>query len=136
SKTCHIMHWRFGHKDECVEIVSPEDHGIKNLTLLIQESCKYSLKEEDEGDVYYIEGGENRDELIKETARRKFQDDGCAVCGNSCSKKCSRCKTIKYCSQTCQHFDWKSGHKLQCCVKKKIPTQEITNNQKWHASEN
>lgn len=58
----------------------------------IQES---SFNEDDEGDVYSIEGGENRDESIKETVR-KFQDDGCAVCGNSCSKKCSRCKAIKY----------------------------------------
>lgn len=65
----------------------------QNLTLLIQESSKYSLNEVDEGDVYYIiEGGENSDESI----RRKFQDNGCAVCGISCSKKCSRCKAIKY----------------------------------------
>lgn len=26
SKACHIMHWRFWHKDECVEIVSAEEH--------------------------------------------------------------------------------------------------------------
>ncbi|XP_058747274.1 uncharacterized protein LOC131620282 [Vicia villosa] len=135
SKACHVMHWRFSHKDECVEIVSAKDHvGVQCFLLEPEnESSKYSLNEEDEGDVYYIEGGENNDESI----RRKFQDDdGCAVCGISCSKKCSRCKAIKYCSQTCQHFDWKSGHKFQCCVNKKASTQETTNNQRWHDSEN
>jgi len=52
----------------------------------VQEN-KYSFNDDGdehktyEGDVYYIEGGEN---------------SGCAVCGNPCSQKCSRCKAIKY----------------------------------------
>ncbi|WJX87488.1 Leucine-, glutamate- and lysine-rich protein 1 [Trifolium repens] len=41
----------------------------------------------------------------------------------------------KYFSQTCQHFDWKSGHKFQCCVKMKSSTQVATTNQEWPASE-
>ncbi|CAL5196524.1 unnamed protein product [Lathyrus oleraceus] len=132
SKACHVMHWRFFHKDECVEIISPEDHEESSFhgaqCFLLEPDNESSFNEDDEGDVYSIEGGENRDESIKETVR-KFQDDGCAVCGNSCSKKCSRCKAIKYCSQTCQHFDWKSGHKFQCCVKK-------TSTQDWPANRN
>jgi hypothetical protein len=76
----------------------------------VQETSNYSFNDDDkqntyEGDVYYIEGGEDSDESIKETTRGLIQHDGivsnyndnnCAVCGNPCSKKCSRCKAIKY----------------------------------------
>lgn len=69
----------------------------------MQENPKYSFNDDDddehktyEGDVYYIEGGENSVvESIKETAIG-LQHSGCAVCGNPCSQKCSRCKAIKY----------------------------------------
>lgn len=62
----------------------------------MQENSKYSFNDDDdddehkpyEGDVYYIES-------IKETAIG-LQHGGCAVCGNPCSQKCSRCKAIKY----------------------------------------
>jgi len=39
-------------------------------------------------------------------------------------------------SQACQHFDWKLGHKFQCCVKKTNSTQETSSNQDWPADEN
>lgn len=142
SKACHIMHWRFWHKDECVEILSAEEHEESSFhgtqCFLLEhgnENSKYSFNDDDddehkpyEGDVYYIES-------IKETAIG-LQHGGCAVCGNPCSQKCSRCKAIKYCSQACQHFDWKLGHKLQCCVKKTSSTQVTTSNQEWPTDEN
>ncbi|XP_054819269.1 ubiquitin carboxyl-terminal hydrolase 18-like [Prosopis cineraria] len=41
-------------------------------------------------------------------------DPVCVVCGNFGTKKCSRCKAVRYCSQTCQQSHWKSGHKSKC----------------------
>eukprot|EP00258_Populus_trichocarpa_P030258 XP_024446277.1 ubiquitin carboxyl-terminal hydrolase 18-like [Populus trichocarpa] len=38
----------------------------------------------------------------------------CVNCGISGSKTCSRCKSVRYCSQGCQEAHWKAGHKLQC----------------------
>ncbi|WJX87487.1 Leucine-, glutamate- and lysine-rich protein 1 [Trifolium repens] len=120
SKACHVRHWRYcEHRDECAEVMSTEDHEESSFhgaqCFLLEprnETTNYSFNDDDdmqntyEGDVYYIEGGEDSDELIKETTRRLIQHDGivsnyndnnnCAVCGNPCSKKCSRCKAIKY----------------------------------------
>ncbi|GMH11773.1 hypothetical protein Nepgr_013614 [Nepenthes gracilis] len=42
------------------------------------------------------------------------EDERCAVCGKSGSKKCSRCKAVRYCSQTCQVQHWQSEHKRKC----------------------
>ncbi|KAJ4902935.1 Ubiquitin carboxyl-terminal hydrolase 19 [Raphanus sativus] len=42
----------------------------------------------------------------------------CSVCGNLTTKKCSRCKSVRYCSAECQTSDWNSGHKLKCKVSK------------------
>lgn len=41
-------------------------------------------------------------------------DAVCIVCGNLGSKKCSRCKAVRYCSPTCQQIHWKAGHKTKC----------------------
>ncbi|MED6176688.1 Ubiquitin carboxyl-terminal hydrolase 19 [Stylosanthes scabra] len=38
----------------------------------------------------------------------------CAVCSKDATKKCSRCKSVRYCSQACQQMHWKSEHKLKC----------------------
>ncbi|KAF5748095.1 hypothetical protein HS088_TW04G00044 [Tripterygium wilfordii] len=38
----------------------------------------------------------------------------CAVCGSPGSKKCSRCKSVRYCSSKCQTADWNSGHNKKC----------------------
>ncbi|KAI9106808.1 hypothetical protein K1719_022336 [Acacia pycnantha] len=43
-----------------------------------------------------------------------MQDSLCAVCGQSGTKKCSRCKAVRYCSEACQVSHWKSGHKTEC----------------------
>nr|KYP42903.1 Ubiquitin carboxyl-terminal hydrolase 19 [Cajanus cajan] len=41
-------------------------------------------------------------------------DPLCAVCATRATKKCSRCKAVRYCSQECQQSHWKSGHKTVC----------------------
>ncbi|XP_040866007.1 uncharacterized protein [Glycine max] len=126
SNACHVKHWRICHKYECVEKEGSQDqqespfHGTH---CLIMEPENRSYK----GDVYYVEGGENSAEVSDETALKC--NDGCAVCGNPSSKVCSRCKAIKYCSQTCQHFDWRSGHKFQCLVEKANTTEKAIVNQ-------
>ncbi|XP_010259741.1 PREDICTED: uncharacterized protein LOC104599075 [Nelumbo nucifera] len=38
----------------------------------------------------------------------------CAMCGNSARKKCSGCKTVRYCSETCQREHWNKIHKHKC----------------------
>ncbi|KAE9587893.1 hypothetical protein Lal_00002786 [Lupinus albus] len=45
-----------------------------------------------------------------------IDDTFCAVCEKQGTKKCSRCKTVRYCSQECQHSHWRSGHKADCKV--------------------
>jgi len=46
--------------------------------------------------------------------------DVCAACGKASDtlKKCSRCKNISYCSQSCQVNDW-SKHKISCQISTK-----------------
>ncbi|KAL1221439.1 Ubiquitin carboxyl-terminal hydrolase 19 [Cardamine amara subsp. amara] len=50
-----------------------------------------------------------RDFMVSDTAE-------CAVCGKVSTKKCSRCKSVRYCSAECQKSDWNSGHKKKCKV--------------------
>jgi len=38
----------------------------------------------------------------------------CAACGVVTSKKCSRCKRVRYCSQECQTKHWQDDHKSKC----------------------
>ncbi|KAI3692414.1 hypothetical protein L6452_32229 [Arctium lappa] len=40
--------------------------------------------------------------------------DSCAVCGSLTKKYCSRCKVVRYCSESCQKSHWHSGHKEKC----------------------
>ncbi|KAJ0233292.1 Ubiquitin carboxyl-terminal hydrolase 19 [Hirschfeldia incana] len=40
----------------------------------------------------------------------------CSVCGKLSTKKCSRCKSVRYCSAECQKSDWNSGHNRKCKV--------------------
>ncbi|CAK8569918.1 unnamed protein product [Lathyrus sativus] len=41
-------------------------------------------------------------------------DPICAVCSSHATKRCSRCKTVRYCSAVCQQMHWKSGHEADC----------------------
>ncbi|GAU17666.1 hypothetical protein TSUD_07270 [Trifolium subterraneum] len=41
-------------------------------------------------------------------------DPVCAVCASRGVKRCSRCKSVRYCSTECQQSHWKSGHKDKC----------------------
>ncbi|KAG5030882.1 hypothetical protein AAZX31_06G054500 [Glycine max] len=66
--------------------------------------------------------------LLKNTASKYFEIEAtfhampgpltdhslCAVCRNPANKKCSRCKSVRYCSQACQQAHWKSEHKMRC----------------------
>ncbi|KMT08626.1 hypothetical protein BVRB_6g139030 [Beta vulgaris subsp. vulgaris] len=38
----------------------------------------------------------------------------CAVCSSLTSTRCSRCKTVRYCSSKCQIIHWRQGHKFEC----------------------
>lgn len=39
----------------------------------------------------------------------------CAVCGKEGPKRCSRCKQVYYCSETCQTRHWPM-HKQECNI--------------------
>ncbi|KAG4399453.1 hypothetical protein GLYMA_08G234400v4 [Glycine max] len=134
SNACHVMHWRFCHKYECVEIEMSEDllesPSHRTHCLLMEPENKIY-----EGDAYYIEGGEEQNsvELSDETAMPRHGNingiNGCVVCGNPSCKACSRCIVIKSCSRTCQHFDWRSGHRFQCLVEKENSSEAALVNQ-------
>ncbi|KAJ0260330.1 Ubiquitin carboxyl-terminal hydrolase 19 [Hirschfeldia incana] len=49
----------------------------------------------------------------------------CSVCGNLTTKKCSRCKSVRYCSAKCQTSDWNAGHKLKCKVLKPVRRDDL-----------
>ncbi|KAF8086077.1 hypothetical protein N665_0635s0008 [Sinapis alba] len=57
-----------------------------------------------------------RDFMVPDTAE-------CSVCGKLSTKKCSRCKSVRYCSAECQKSDWNSGHKQQCKVFNSSPVR-------------
>ncbi|KAL5559571.1 hypothetical protein UlMin_035782 [Ulmus minor] len=56
-----------------------------------------------------------------------MEDLACVVCGNPASKKCSRCKAVRYCSTNCQEVHWKSGHKSECKIAQS-PVRVISSN--------
>ncbi|KAK9837579.1 hypothetical protein WJX74_000796 [Apatococcus lobatus] len=38
----------------------------------------------------------------------------CPICDRAASKKCTRCKKVKYCSESCQKEHWHQGHREEC----------------------
>ncbi|CAN6163242.1 unnamed protein product [Urochloa humidicola] len=50
----------------------------------------------------------------KESRQEEGSDAACAACGGVSSKKCSRCKRVRYCSQKCQTKHWEDDHKSKC----------------------
>ena len=62
---------------------------------------------------YYAKIKEEADRLKEVVAHTP---DKCGSCGlpKPDMKKCSRCKTVVYCSKECQIKDWKAGHKHAC----------------------
>ncbi|CAM6051440.1 unnamed protein product [Sphagnum compactum] len=38
----------------------------------------------------------------------------CSICKNPTSRRCSRCKAVRYCSLECQRQHWREGHKKEC----------------------
>lgn len=56
----------------------------------------------------------NRHAMSSSVPLDSSDDLSCIVCGNPGSKKCSRCKSVRYCSSKCQTSHWQSGHKRKC----------------------
>ena len=50
--------------------------------------------------------------------KSKQIESKCNVCGIACTKQCSRCRLVNYCSTDCQRKDWKA-HKKVCKGKSK-----------------
>ena len=53
-----------------------------------------------------------------DAARRYADYKVCAGCGDSGDKKCGRCKTVHYCSESCQLNDWER-HRPVCSMLRK-----------------
>jgi hypothetical protein len=45
----------------------------------------------------------------------------CAQCGIPGNLRCTRCRAVVYCSQTCQKAAWTAGHKTACIP---VPTYQ------------
>ncbi|CAH2077350.1 unnamed protein product [Thlaspi arvense] len=58
-------------------------------------------------------GGFDRDRR-RDFAAVYTDEYDCSVCGEVSTKKCSRCKSVRYCSAECQKSDWDSGHQRKC----------------------
>ncbi|CAM9002520.1 unnamed protein product [Rhodiola kirilowii] len=49
-----------------------------------------------------------------EVASTRVKALQCAVCLSPTTTRCSRCKSVRYCSAKCQIFHWREGHKDKC----------------------
>ncbi|XP_061368081.1 ubiquitin carboxyl-terminal hydrolase 18-like [Gastrolobium bilobum] len=58
--------------------------------------------------------GENHPHTAPMVGVLAADDPICAVCATHATKKCSRCKAVRYCSRECQQSHWNSGHKTNC----------------------
>lgn len=55
--------------------------------------------------------------LKSDKADTKFNIRTCGSCSKGdCTQRCASCKSIYYCSKTCQNSHWKNGHKALCKV--------------------
>lgn len=59
---------------------------------------------------YWFKNKQDRDDVVIESQKySRF----CAVCAKPSTKKCVRCKAVRYCSKECQKTHWKK-HKKVC----------------------
>jgi hypothetical protein len=49
----------------------------------------------------------------------------CAQCGEPASMQCGKCRSVRYCSLTCQRLHWKSAHKTTCASSCAIAESEL-----------
>ncbi|KAJ6924992.1 ubiquitin carboxyl-terminal hydrolase 18-like [Populus alba x Populus x berolinensis] len=66
--------------------------------------------------------------IINQAVEAEEDSSICGNCGGFGTKKCSRCKSVRYCSQRCQEADWKAGHKLKCKDFKLNSSQTVRSN--------
>ncbi|XP_076930097.1 ubiquitin carboxyl-terminal hydrolase 18-like isoform X2 [Bidens hawaiensis] len=74
--------------------------GITSLVIII-------------GFIYYLlfKNTSSSDDVVSMPG---ISSDSCAVCNRLTTKICSRCKLVRYCSESCQRSHWKNGHKKRC----------------------
>ncbi|KAK4285618.1 hypothetical protein QN277_002292 [Acacia crassicarpa] len=53
----------------------------------------------------------------------------CAFCGDLSTTRCSRCKTARYCSDSCQIQHWRLVHKNECRETRTLVQQRLPNSQ-------
>ena len=82
--------------------------------------------------ISWNEGGHKKDcKILRERSKMDYDESDfeavaeCKVCKASQVNlfRCSRCRSVSYCSKACQTLHWKNGHKKTCIpVKKKTST--------------
>ncbi|XP_019449298.1 PREDICTED: uncharacterized protein LOC109351998 isoform X2 [Lupinus angustifolius] len=104
SVECQISHWRSGHKHECFERETTADqarpiHAKKSEGESTSNGVKLAS---DIGEVDVSNGSDFNNLHCS-----------CEVCGSPSTTKCTRCKTVTYCSTKCLIEDWR-WHKVNC----------------------
>ncbi|XP_029125484.1 uncharacterized protein LOC109790354 isoform X2 [Cajanus cajan] len=121
SMECQIIHWRSGHKYECSESKNiadearptTHDHGISKLVENSEKESASNGSNVDDGVKWSLESDVGV-EVSSESDVNNIH--GCEVCGRTSTTRCSRCKSVKYCSVKCLIMDWR-WHKDQCIAR-------------------
>jgi hypothetical protein len=108
SVECQAVHWKVSHSNECIKL-TPSDVD----------------KKEDDGDSKEEHLGQDEK---KETERDRTKPPAeieteagavvsvCSHCNSTDkkTKRCTKCKLVRYCGLVCQKAHWHAGHKALC----------------------
>lgn len=75
-----------------------------------------------------FEAEEQGPAVIKKPLHMDSSTNACAICQEPGPKRCSRCKTARYCSLECQTKHWNQGHKLDCKATRDSAVVDSKNN--------
>ncbi|CAI8607019.1 unnamed protein product [Vicia faba] len=106
SGGCQIEHWRSGHRYECIQLESEEGearNAHEEQTHMLVD--KYDNENNPNGSVSSNSSSSN--------VKNSESDVGCEQCGRPSTTKCSRCKSVRYCSTKCLITNWR-WHKYNC----------------------
>ncbi|XP_058747270.1 uncharacterized protein LOC131620280 isoform X1 [Vicia villosa] len=107
SGGCQIEHWRSWHRYECIELESEKDEA-RNV-----DQHQTHMLVDDKYDNENIRNVEMNVSSSSSSVKNCESDVGCEQCGRPSTTKCSRCKSVGYCSTKCLITNWR-WHKYNC----------------------